>query len=142
VTDTNGNVLDTCTESTISGKTEQETAATISMAVAITWGNCTNETLTLKGGTWTISWISGLNGIVKSDGEEETTNGFFGTSCVYGTASTGTTLGTLTGSSTGSATFSINALTERKISNFLCPATLIWKASYTVTRPSPLTVTN
>lgn len=142
LTDTNGNPLDTCTESTVSGKTEQKTAPTLSGKATVTWGGCTSETKTLNGGTLTISWIEGTtNGTITSDNAEVTINGLFGTSCIYGTSSTD--LGVLKGVAKGDATLSINAVVEEKEpKKFLCPDTGIWKANYSVTSPTPLGVIN
>jgi hypothetical protein len=143
LTSTSGEPLDVCKESTVSGKTEQETASEITGKATVTWGTCEKETNTLNGGTLGITYTgSGLNGTVKSFGAEVTIGGLFGVSCVYGTSATGTTLGTLVGSTTGDATLSINTPVERKSGGFLCPASGNWVASYTVTSPSPLHVTN
>jgi hypothetical protein len=141
----NNELLDTCTAGTVTDETEQESAEEITSGAAITWGEtgttCTKPTTTLKSGKMGMSWSGGQNGAVKSYGAEVTLAGIFATSCVYGTSAIGTTIGTLKGSTTSNATLEVHTILEFKNGGVLCPASAELKATYTVTSPSPLHVT-
>jgi hypothetical protein len=64
--------------------------------------------------------------------------------CRYRTGTqilTGIDLGTLTGSTTGNGAMDINAsLTKVETSNFLCPSSAKWVATYSVSSPTKLYV--
>jgi Tfp pilus assembly protein PilV len=142
LTETNGTVLDTCSQSTVSGKTTEDSAPELKGSGTVTWGGCTVTTDTIKNGEVGITWISGTeNGTVKSYGAEVTT-AILGLSCVYGTPAGGLELGTLKGSETESATIEINKPVEFKSGSIACPQSTVWKAKYKVTNPSPLKVVN
>lgn len=137
--ETGGQVLDTCTAGTVHLVTANETGSSINTSgeVGITWGEtgtaCTHTTDTIKGGTGSITYTSGLNGTVVSSSAEVTVE-TAGLSCIYGTASTGTTLGVLQGSTTANATLEINVPVLKKGGAFLCPGSAVWKAKYVVTK--------
>lgn len=63
----------------------------------------------------------------------------FGVKCTY-TAGTGIDLGTLTGSTSGKAAIDLNTVVSKSAGDFLCPETVKWTATYTVTSPSLLSV--
>ncbi|HEV2858724.1 MAG TPA: hypothetical protein VGW80_10015 [Solirubrobacterales bacterium] len=139
---TGGTVLDTCTSSTVKGKTATAGSSTETVKGPIeelTWGGCTKETKTLTTGELEIHHIAGTdNGTLTAKDTQVTVNGLFeNESCVYG-AGTGTDLGVVTGGAT--ATITINALVKRVTGGFSCPAETRWTASYTVTAPKPLYV--
>jgi hypothetical protein len=137
---TGGSTLDTCTGSTVSGKTTT-TAATGSSVIGdvetLTWTGCTFPTGTVAKGSLEIKHIAGTdNGTLTGKGQEVTINtGFFG-ACTYGTGA-GTDLGTVVGGAPAKLT--INALVPLvKNESGLCPAEARWTASYTVTKPNPV----
>jgi hypothetical protein len=152
LTDTEGHTLDTCTGSTITGKTANAGSATETVkgtiaASALTWSGCTVATSTTEGGELEIHWrteqeetegIASKNGTLTGKGFKVSINTVLFGNCVY-TAGAGTDLGTLTGSTTGSATMDINAVVSK--SSGICNSTAKWVGTYTVTSPSPLHVT-
>jgi hypothetical protein len=139
---TGGSTLDTCTGSTVSGKTTTTAAtgaAVTGNVETLTWTGCTFPTTTITKGTLEIKHISGTdNGTLTGKGQEVTINtGFFG-ACTYGTGA-GTDLGTVVGGNPAKIT--INALVPlTKNESGLCPAEARWTASYTVTKPNPVYV--
>ena len=138
LSDTSGFIQNTCTSSTVSGKTTNESGTTITGDIeTLDFENCNRPTKTLAGGTLHIDGTGTVTGSA-SEVETETAIGV----CVYGT-STGTHLGTLTnaGSATGHASLVINAvlpLIKTVIGS--CVSDARWKAEYTVTSPVGLTV--
>jgi hypothetical protein len=141
---TGGTVLDTCTGSTVSGKTTS-TAATGSTVTGnvetLTWTGCTFTTHTIAKGSLEIKHISGTdNGTLTGRNQEVTIKtGLFGP-CIYGTAA-GTDLGTVTGGNPASIT--INALVPlTKDDGGICPSEARWTASYAITTPKPLYVSH
>ena len=151
LSETNGTVLDTCSQSTVSGTTTADSAPELKGSGNVTWGGCTVTTDTIKPGEVGITWIkttekeekegkTSLNGTVKSYGAEVTT-AILGVSCIYGTPAGGLELGTLKGSETESATIAINKTVEFKSGpSLICPQSTVWNANYKVTNPSPLKV--
>src|SRR5215218_2747337 len=142
--DTKGNVLDTCTGGGVTGKTTNTGGAGVNVTgnvekAGVTWTGCTVPTTTTEGGTLEIAWTSGNNGAVTGKGFKVSINTILFGSCVY-TLGAGTSLGTLQGSTTGTASLVIKA-TVTKVSG-ICESTGIWNATYTVTSPDPLHVTN
>jgi hypothetical protein len=129
--------ISTCTESTASGNTQNETGASIVISgVNIQTGSCSQTTHTLAAGSLSIM-RTGLNtGEVIAKGNA-VTQGIFGTSCTYGTGE-GVKLGTFTGGSP--AVMKINALLPRIAGGFLCPSPATWTAEYVVTSPHALYV--
>lgn len=159
LTNTKGESLDTCNSSTVKGEiTSAGSATTTTTGVntyqeggetktGITWGGCTFATKTTVPGKLEIHNIKGTeNGTLTADSEIGVTiNTVFFGSCVYGVTA-GTDLGTLTGAKTNGAelvpaTFHANAVAEKLSgSNFACPETSLWKASYVATSPADLVV--
>ncbi len=146
LTDTAGNPIDTCKESTVHGLITDAGSPTTTVKGSInslTWGGCTQTTTTLANGELEVHTIAGTdNGTITSIGSLVTIN-VFGVSCRYGTGG-GVDIGTLTGktSSTEHATMDINAiLNEQEPKQFLCPDTGKWVGTYKVTTPTGLYVT-
>jgi hypothetical protein len=138
--DTNNATVDTCTESTVSGKTVSPFTSgnpgTIGGPVeALTFHGCSHTTDVIKPGSLTIEWTSGTNGSVTSVGAEVTVQStIFGASCIAKTG-IGTKIGTLTGVASGHATMDINGV----IPMGLC-GDAVWTGTYTVTSPTGLGV--
>lgn len=133
-----------CSKSTVSGKTETSGSATETVkgpVEGLTFEECNCEVKVLKTGTLEIHWISGPNnGTVTQNGAEVTVNcsTIFGTvHCIYVTENTD--LGTLTGGNP--AKVDVKASIPRLTTNSLCSTTATWEASYEVTAPKPLYVT-
>jgi hypothetical protein len=139
--DTNGNTLDTCAESTVTGrlKSQGKGEPALSELSAITFNSCTFVTKTLRPGRGELKWIEGTdNGTLFTYETEVTINtGFFG-SCVYGP--NGADMGTTVGGNPGSLT--LNAVVTRLNSNFACPATSRLTGKYVATSPTNGWVSN
>jgi hypothetical protein len=133
-----GTVLDTCTGSTLKGKTTNSGGSSEAVKASVeslSWSGCTRTTDTLKTGSLEFDWIAGTdNGTLTASGTEWTVETIFG-SCTYGFGA-GTDLGTVTGGSPATITI---ATSIKKISG-PCPESTTWTASYTFTEPKPLYV--
>lgn len=141
---TGGTVLNTCTGSTIKGRTENTGGEGISVKVEmteLTFGECTNKTVSTALGRLTIEYVKGsaTRGTLTAKGTQVTVFPG-GVSCFYGAAEAGTHAGTLTGTTMtavgvihGKAT--LNEQVEDKL---LCPNDVIWEAKYTITDPTQL----
>jgi hypothetical protein len=140
VTNTAGTeILDECSTSTIKGKISNAGGAGVAVTTNTEewrWEGCSVPTaMDVKGGL-EISWLSGTEGTVKSSSETSWTINtvFFGV-CSWGVLK-GTDLGKLTTFSSGAATFDLNAtLIKLAGSNFACPETYKWTATYASTEP-------
>jgi hypothetical protein len=131
---TEGESIDTCTGSTAQGKLEKAEGLTGPIE-SLTWSGCTFTTKTLKAGKLEVEHIAGThNGTVRADGTAEVTvNTIFFGSCIYGPAG-GTDLGELKEGKP--ATFASSAVLKKFAgSNFACPETVKWAATYTLTEP-------
>jgi hypothetical protein len=144
LTDTAGNPIDTCKESTVSGKVTNagsSTTTVVGKIETLDWGMCTqNPTQTLTLGELEIHTIAGTDNGTVTGKNSVVTISVFGVSCRYGTGG-GTDIGTLTGTTSASshATMDINAnLNEQEPKQFLCPDTGKWMGSYIVTTPTGL----
>jgi hypothetical protein len=132
-----GTTTDTCTTSTVEGKTSTFTGAAVSGPISsLTFSNCTHTTTVLANGSLSVTQIAGTtNGTVSSSGAEVTVNStFFGASAVCKTGA-GTDIGTLTGVTSGNATIDINATIGCGILG-----NSSWTGTYTVTSPTGLNV--
>lgn len=131
-----GFTLDTCTGSTIKGKTTNTGSDTETVKgpnEEINWGTCTSETKTIKNGELEIHYISGTdNGTMTSIGTEVTVKTIFG-SCVYSASD----IGVLKGGNP--ATIEIKELSVKLVSG-PCPSETKWTDAFTVTSPQPLYV--
>jgi hypothetical protein len=147
LTDTEGHVLDTCTSSTIFGKTTTTGSATETVkglveAKNLIWGTattpCSVGTTTTEGGELEIHSIAGTtNGTLTAKNFKVSINTVLFGTCVF-TAGEGTHMGELKGNTTGNATMVVNAIVK-KISG-ICNSTGNWVAEYTVTTPTKLWV--
>lgn len=133
-----------CPRSTVRGETSNEGGEGLSVSIplqAVTTENCACQFLAmLRTGTLAINWIEGThNGTVTSSGTEFTTRctGSLGEQhCIYGTEKTD--LGTLKGGEP--AILEIKATLSRLPTDPLCPLTMTWEGTYTVSSPKPLYV--
>jgi hypothetical protein len=136
--DTSGFFANTCTSSTVEGKTEGSfTGSSVGGKVsALSFSSCKEGNPTVDAaGSLSVSWISGTtNGTVSSSNAKVTVPSAFGTlTCT--TPEAGTDLGTLTGVASGTATMDVNAV-------LACGAIdAKWTGTYTVTSPEGLGVT-
>lgn len=144
---TGGSVLDTCTSGTVEGVTTttggiNETVKGTVTPGNLTWGGCTATTDTLGGGELEIHWIAKSRDGTVTGTTFEVTVEIASISCVYGLSKTDSMvhLGTLTGSDT-TPILEINTPVVKRSGGFLCPETTTWKATYHVTSPTGLTVT-
>jgi len=133
---TEGEVIDTCTGSTIKWIITNPGSATETVTGTdeeTTFSGCSFTTTTNKLGKFEIHKIAGTsNGTVTVDEITETTiNTIFFGSCVYG-ATKGISIGDITEGKP--PVLHINAVTHRLSgSNFACPETDKWTATYTLT---------
>jgi hypothetical protein len=135
--ETGGTTLDTCTGSTVSGKTSTASGTPLTGNIeTLDWSNCIVPTKTFVNGSLSVEATSQGNGTV-SGSESKVTVGIFGVSCIYGTG-TAVPLGTVTGGEP--ATVDINAVIHLQEGGILCPTTTKWTATYTITKPNPLFV--
>ena len=149
LTNTEGTqILDTCTGGTMEAVTSNtgsasETVRGVVVPENLTWANCTNPTKTLQGGELEIHWIEGTRNGTVTGTTFEVTVSVFGVSCIYGLSGNDTMVhaGVLVGSDT-EPTIAVNTVViERTEPKFLCPTSARWRASYRVTSPTGLTVT-
>ena len=159
---TENEVLDECSTSTVKGditNTGSSTATVTGTITELTWGGpCTFPTVTLHKGCLEVHKIAGTsNGTVTSDpcdpvegkeNTEVTINTFFFGSCIYGVAA-GKSIGEITEGKyepkkEGEPTpphFTANAVaTKLSGSNFACPETSKWTATYVLTSPEKTTL--
>jgi hypothetical protein len=150
-TDTAGNKIQTCTKSTIKGKTTTTGSSTETVKGNITslsWEGCEFPTTTNILGGLEIHKIAGTsNGTLTSAKHSETgritevtINTIFFGSCIYGIAN-GVSIGDLTEGKGSTAILHVNTVTYKFTgSNFACPETLKWTATYQLTSPSETTL--
>jgi hypothetical protein len=136
---TSGQFANTCTNSYIFAETTTVAGANVSGPVSVmSFTNCTTSPVVVDAkGSLSVERIgSTTNGTVRSSSANVTVPSPLGgtLTCVTGE---GTDIGTLTGVKGGNATIDINAVLN---CGFLSPST-IWEASYTVTSPAGLGVT-
>lgn len=133
--DTNGNVIATCTGSSIRGTTSAESEAFLAGWVGwLTWEGCSQTSDTVDPGGFEIHKTFGDTGSFYGFFTEVTFS-IFGVSCTYGTLGS-RTFGSITGGS--APEISINAVLEKRAGGFLCPSDARWVASYVVTSPHAL----
>jgi hypothetical protein len=141
---TEGESIDKCTASTVKGTlTNGSTTTTPSGPVEeLTWTSCTFPTKTLKTASLECHLITGTSNCTltsKSGGAgheefEVTINTVFFGSCIYG-VSNGVSLGDITEGTP--PVFHANAVATKKSgSNFACPETSKWTATYELTGSS------
>ncbi|HEV2858712.1 MAG TPA: hypothetical protein VGW80_09955 [Solirubrobacterales bacterium] len=149
--DTSGSFANTCTESTVEGKTSTFTGTTVSGPISsLTFKSCKEEPVVVDTtGSLSVEWIpttaketeegkTSTKGTVRSIGAKVTSPSPFGALTCTTAASPGTDIGTLTGVSSGAATMDINAVLN---CGFFLPSAK-WEGTYTVTSPAGLGVTS
>lgn len=135
---TESSIVNTCTESTVLGKTTNTGSSNetvVGHIEALSFGHCTNTTDVVSLGELEVHWDVGTDNGTLTARTAAVTMNLFGASCTYG-AGGGTDLGTVTGGSM--ATMDVNAVVNKTAGGFLCPGTAVWEAKYTVTSPEPL----
>jgi hypothetical protein len=144
-TDTQGNRIETCTVSTVKVKTTTtgSTSETVKGNItSLLWEGCGSPTKTIKMGSLEIHKIAGTsNGtLTASTITEVTSSSFFFGSCVYGVTS-GVSVGDLTEGKGSTAILHVNTIKHKfSGSNFACPETTRWTATYQLTSPSSTTL--
>lgn len=139
---TGGTTLDTCTASSVAGKTTSAGGGAgvnvVGEVTALSFSSCTEPVTVTSLGTLEINDSSELTG----KGFHVDVNAFTsGTPCAY-TAGEGTKLGTLTGTTDTSkhAVMDIDANVSKVTGGILCPSSARWIATYIVTSPTGLNV--
>jgi hypothetical protein len=142
--DTGGSTNDTCTGSTVSGKTANAGGSGVNVTGSISslaFTGCTHTTDPLKNADGTfgkleLKWTSGTNATVISKESRVTVQStVFGISCTANTGE-GTTLGTLATAAGTNAVMTINAVIN--MGAFCGDST--WTGTYIVTKPANMTV--
>jgi hypothetical protein len=135
LTDTSKSFADTCTSSTVEGKTSTTTGNVVGGAIStLSFTNCThNPVVVHKKGTLSVERIGATtNGTVRSTGAEVTVPvGLFGGTTNVNCTTQNTDVGTLTGSTTGTAEIDINAVLN---CGFFLPSAK-WEGTYVMTTP-------
>jgi len=147
LTDTGGNLLNTCTFGQIKGPVTQTGSSTTTVRTTVAFSDftslgCTRTTHTLQGGELEIHHIAGTSDGTVTGTTFEVTVEIFGVSCTYGLSTTDTMvhLATLKGDN-HKPLLEINKTMVKRAGSFLCPSTVILEATYQVTSPTGLTVT-
>jgi hypothetical protein len=138
---TEGTIVETCTEVTVSGKLQTkggptETVKETGGGENVVWKNCTNPMVTIKGGEIEVHHITGTdNGTVTMKGFETTMFiSSLGLSCIY-TYGAGIDVGIITGGTKPS--MDLNAALPRSASSSaFCPATIVGSVEGTLTEPT------
>lgn len=133
--DSAGTTTNTCTESSLAGKTEGtfSGASVGGNASTFTFGKCSHKMTVLKIGKVNFRWLFGiLLGISFKDFEWKSISTAFGVEATCKTGE-GTEIGTLTGVSSGNATIDVNAKVNCGILG-----TATWTGTYSVASPSGL----
>lgn len=142
LTDTAGKSLDTCKESTVTGKLKSQGKGepAKSELSTLSFSNCTFPTKTLRPGSAELHWIKGTdNGTLTTGGVEVTINTVLFGSCIYGINS-GTDVGTTVGGNPGS--LSVGAIVIKLGGAAACPETTKFTAKYVATSPTNGWVSN
>lgn len=143
LTDTEGESLDTCKESTVTGvlKSQGSGVPALSELSSLTWGGCNFTTTTVNPGSGELTWIKGTdNGTLVTHNTQVTINTIFFGTCSYGTGAS-LDMGTTVGGNPGSLT--INTVIHKlEGSNFACPETTKLTAKYVATSPTAGWVSN
>jgi hypothetical protein len=133
---TGGEILITCTESTVGGQSVNTGSATETVKSALTsltWSNCSNTVETISPGTGELHWIAGTNNGTLTTINTKVTVNIFGVSCSYGTGA-GADVGTTVGGNPGS--LKVNLVVAKQEGGFLCPADTRFEAEYVATEPT------
>jgi hypothetical protein len=140
IRDVGSNLIDTCTASTVKGKTTNEGSATETVEGDVTelkFEKCTSTFKTLKNGTFEIHYVGPkTTGDLISIGAEVTVS-TFGVSCDYGTVG-GVNLGLLESDETETPDFEEEATLPKEEGGFLCPGSIVARAEYLITAPAKI----
>lgn len=136
LTGSGGEVIATCTGSTVKGDQENTGSSTETIGILVTellWSGCNQTTDTVNPGTLELHWISGTHNATVTAKNAEVTVNIFGVSCTYGSGATGLDIGTLIGGTAPELNIAANV--TKTAGGFLCPGTAGWDAEYIVTEP-------
>lgn len=143
---TTGTLLNTCTSSTIEGKTSTTGSATETVSAVLTtltFGGCTGKTVEHWLGELEIHYIDDPKNATKGTLTMKATTvtmELFGVNCVYGTGAAAH-IGTFTSDDSMTyATIDFKTNLAKQQGGFFCPTTIVWEAAYNVTSPKPLYV--
>jgi hypothetical protein len=134
-----GKTIDECGSSEDEGEITNSGSSTTTVTGGLSkqsWGSCTFPTSTTALGKIEIHKIAGTsNGTLTADTAiKETINTIFFGTCVYAVTA-GASIGDLTEGNP--AVFHANAVVHKQEgSAFACPETLLWIATYTMTKPA------
>ncbi|MGN6814638.1 MAG: hypothetical protein ACTHK3_00915 [Solirubrobacterales bacterium] len=138
VTDIAKNLIDTCTASTVEGKTTNAGSATETIKGNIelmTYEKCTATFKDVKTGTFEVHYVGPkTTGELTSIGSEVTML-VAGVSCDYGTVG-GVDLGLMESDETVSPEFDEETTWAKEEGGFLCPGSIIVKGIYNITAPA------
>jgi len=138
ITDIAKTLLDTCTGSTVKGKTTNDGSATETIkgnVESITYENCKSTLKDLKLGTFEVHYVGPkTTGELTSIGAEVTMV-VAGSSCDYGTVG-GVDLGKMESDETESPEFDEETTWEKEEGGFICPGSIIVKGIYNITAPA------
>ena len=133
---TSGELVTTCTGSSLTGHITNEGSSTETVQGAVTgltWTGCTSTTITNNLGSFEIHHISGTDNGTFTSFHTTITAILFGVSCGYDTTN-GVDLGTLVGGT--DPVLNISAVLPKEIGSFVCPSDIRWTAQYTFTAPA------
>jgi hypothetical protein len=138
ISDIAKNLIDTCTGSTVKGKTTNAGSATETIkgnVESITYENCKATFKDLKLGTFEVHYVGPkTTGELTSIGSEVTML-VAGVSCDYGTVG-GVDLGIMESDETVSPEFDEETTWEKEEGGFLCPGSIVVKGIYNITAPT------
>jgi len=137
-TTTEGETLDTCTESTIKSTLKEAGSSTTTVKSGVstmTFAKCTFPTKVINGGSAELHWIKGTdNGTLTTFNTEVTISTIFFGSCIYGAPSTGIDVGTTVGGNPGSMT--LNTVFPKISGGIACPSTGVFTGKFVATSPT------
>jgi hypothetical protein len=138
ITDIATNLIATCTEATVKGKTTNEGSATETVkgnVEEMTFGKCTSTVKALKLGTFEVHYVGpNTRGELTSIGAEITIVDA-GVSCDYGTVG-GADLGIMESDETITPEFDEETTWAKEEGGFLCPGSIIIKGIFEITSPA------
>jgi hypothetical protein len=143
IKDTNGNLLDQCSKSSlkITTKTTGSAVTTVEATTpTLAWSECTSPTKTVTLAILEIHHIATTdNGTLTAKSLQVTFNSVLLGSCTYGLGATFVDIGTFTGGSVPAFTppiIDINTVLNKEAGASSCPTTARWTAVFEVSSPS------
>lgn len=133
---TAGELLTTCTGSSLTGHITNEGSATETVKGAmtgLTWTGCSGSTTTTNLGSFEIHHISGTDNGTFTSFNTTIKLVFLGVTCGYDTTN-GVDLGTLLGGT--DPVLVVSAVLPKEVGSFVCPSDIRWTAEYTFTEPA------